>query len=309
MTWKPRVSVLMNCFNGAKYLREAIESVLAQTYSNWELIFWDNRSADASPEICRSFRDPRIKYFLAHQHTNLGEARALAYAQVTGELVSILDTDDLWEPVKLARQIPLFDDSNVGIAISDVIFFTNDGWSRRRFASGVPPQGMVFQQLLVSYFAPVETVMLRRSAIDSLGQSFDPELNHISDFDLVVRLAKDWKLAYVDEVLAHWRIHASSGSWMEPDRFFNEKMMFVKKMDALPEFAATWGRYRERFLERTVVSEAMTKLCNGEIALCREMLRDYRWTDWRSSTVFGLSFLPFGAQLARRYRQEKMRLM
>jgi hypothetical protein len=238
----------------------------------------------------------------------LGEARALAYAQVTGELVSVLDTDDLWEPVKLARQISLFDDSNVGIAISDVLFFTDDGWSLRRFASGVPPQGMVFEQLLVSYFVPVETVMLRRSAIDLLGQSFDPELSHISDFDLVVRLAKDWKLAYIDEVLAHWRVHASSGSWMEPDRFFNEKMMFVKKMDDLPEFAAIWGHYRGRFLERTLASEAMTKLCNGEFEFCREMLRDYRWTHWRSFIVFCLSFLPFGAQFVRRYRQQKMGL-
>jgi glycosyltransferase involved in cell wall biosynthesis len=308
MTRQPLVSVLMNCFNGAKYLREAIESVLVQTYPNWELIFWDNRSADASAEICRSFGDPRIKYFLAPQHTNLGEARALAYAQISGELVAVLDTDDLWEPEKLARQTPLFDDSSIGIAISDVRFFTDDGKSLRRFAGGAPPQGMVFDQLLDSYFVPVETVLLRRSAIDALAQAFDPELSHISDFDLVVRLARDWKLAYTDEVLAHWRVHASSGSWAEPDRFFREKLLFVEKMDALPEFAASWDRCRKRFMERTMTSEAMTRLGGGDVDACREILRHCRWTHWRAFVVFALSFLPFGGEVIRRYRGRKAEL-
>ena len=305
MMTQPLVSVLMNCFNGAKYVREAIDSVLAQTYSNWEIIFWDNKSTDASAEICRSYGDPRIKYFLAPQHTNLGEARALAYRMVTGDLVAILDTDDIWEPEKLERQVPLFDDPTIGIAISDVIFFTDSGKSQRRFVNGAPPQGMVFEALLDSYFVPVETVMLRRTAIDSLAQSFDPNLSHISDFDLVVRLAKDWKLAYRDEVLAHWRVHPSSGSWAEPERFFNEKLLFIKKMDDDPVFATGWRGSRRRFLERTMTSEAMTKLGSGEVDTCRKMLQPYRWTHWRAFVVFALSFLPFGGWLVRRYRQRK----
>ena len=60
MTEQPLVSVIMNCFNGEKYLREAIDSVLAQTYQNWELIFWDNQSTDSSAEIVKSYDDPRI---------------------------------------------------------------------------------------------------------------------------------------------------------------------------------------------------------------------------------------------------------
>jgi len=303
MNSKPKVSVLMNCFNGEKYLREAIDSVLAQTYSSWELVFWDNRSTDASAEICRSCNDPRIGYFLAPRHTNLGEARALAYAEVSGELVAVLDTDDFWHPEKLARQVVLFDDPALGIAISDVLFFTDDGKSRRRFSGGPPPQGMVFEQLLDSYFVPVETVMLRRSAIDSLPQAFDPKLSHISDFDLVVRLAKDWKLAYTDEVLAHWRVHAASGSWAEPERFFSEKMVFVGKMDALPEFASVWGPSRKRFLERTMTSEAMTRLGAGDAATCRTMLQPHREANWRAFMVYSLSFLPFGAHLVRWYRR------
>ena len=63
-TTEPLVSILMNCFNGEKYLRESIESVLAQTYHNWELIFWDNQSTDNSAELFKSFDDKRFLSFM-----------------------------------------------------------------------------------------------------------------------------------------------------------------------------------------------------------------------------------------------------
>ena len=75
---KPLVSVIMNCFNGEKYLSEAIESVITQKYENWELIFWDNQSSDRSKEIFNTYDDKRLKYFLSNKHTLLSEARSFA---------------------------------------------------------------------------------------------------------------------------------------------------------------------------------------------------------------------------------------
>jgi len=80
---EPLVSILMNCYNGEKFLREAIESVLAQTYNNWELIFWDNQSTDQSAEIFNSFGDKRLKYFYASKHTKLYEARNYAFEKAS----------------------------------------------------------------------------------------------------------------------------------------------------------------------------------------------------------------------------------
>ena len=74
---KPLVSIIMNCYNSDHFLREAIESVYDQTYSNWEIIFWDNASTDSSPEIAKSY-DDRLKYFRNNTTTNLGMARKLA---------------------------------------------------------------------------------------------------------------------------------------------------------------------------------------------------------------------------------------
>ena len=67
----PLVSVLMNCFNGEKYLREAINSVYTQTYKNWEIIFWDNKSKDKSAEIFKSYKDKRLKYYFRKKKSKL----------------------------------------------------------------------------------------------------------------------------------------------------------------------------------------------------------------------------------------------
>ena len=116
---KPLVSVIMNCHNGEKYLEESIQSVISQTYDNWELIFWDNRSEDKSSEIFKKYQDKRFKYFYANKHTSLYEARNLAIQKSTGDFISFLDTDDLWEKQKLEKQMDYFDDHSIGVVYSN----------------------------------------------------------------------------------------------------------------------------------------------------------------------------------------------
>lgn len=86
----------MNCYNGEKYIREAIDSVINQTYENWELIFWDNQSSDSSAKRFLEYDDPRLKYFCAQKHTELGDARVEAMNKAKGSWVGILDVDDIW---------------------------------------------------------------------------------------------------------------------------------------------------------------------------------------------------------------------
>ena len=85
---QPLVSIIMNCFNGEKYLKFSLESVINQTYKNWELIFWDNKSKDNSAEIFKSFNDKRFKYFYADEHTSLYKARNLAIQKSQGDFIS-----------------------------------------------------------------------------------------------------------------------------------------------------------------------------------------------------------------------------
>ena len=90
----PSVSVIMNCYNGAKYLQESLRSVINQTYQNWELIFWDNISSDDSKKIFSNFNENRFKYFLNDKHSILYHARNQAIKKANGEFIAFLDTDE-----------------------------------------------------------------------------------------------------------------------------------------------------------------------------------------------------------------------
>ena len=100
MGQESRVSVIMNCYNGEEYLREAIDSVYAQSYKNWEIIFWDNASTDGTSQIAQSY-DSRLRYFRADVNTHLGPARNMALAKAKTTYIAFLDSDDWWMPNKL----------------------------------------------------------------------------------------------------------------------------------------------------------------------------------------------------------------
>ena len=111
---EPLVSIVMNCYNGEKYLRQAIDSIFNQTYQNWEIIFWDNQSNDKSSEIYKSYKDSRLKYFCSKKHSLLCEARNYAIEKANGEFIAFLDVDDWWMECKLKKQIELFVDQKIG---------------------------------------------------------------------------------------------------------------------------------------------------------------------------------------------------
>ena len=122
---QPLVSIIMNCYNGESFLHDSIKSVLMQTYQNWELIFWDNRSEDKSAEIFKSYNDKRFKYYHASKHTLLYEARNEAIKKSSGDFIAFLDTDDFWEKDKLELQLPLFKDPKVGVVYGN-FFVVNE---------------------------------------------------------------------------------------------------------------------------------------------------------------------------------------
>ena len=116
---EPLVSIIMNCYNGEKYLEESLKSVINQSYQNWELIFWDNLSSDNSKKILNNFNEKRFKYFLSDKHSILYHARNQALKKTNGDFIAFLDTDDLWLKDKLFKQIKLFSDESIGLVYSN----------------------------------------------------------------------------------------------------------------------------------------------------------------------------------------------
>ena len=124
----PLVSVIMNIRNGAAFLREALDSVMAQTFTDWELIAWDDCSTDNSAQIVAEYQDLRVRYFLSPDETPLGKARDNAIRQATGEWLAFLDQDDLWTSTKLEKQMALAD-GPVGIIYGRAVLFWPSGVS------------------------------------------------------------------------------------------------------------------------------------------------------------------------------------
>ena len=102
------VSIIMTCYNGEYFLDKAVKSIINQTYSNWELIFYNNFSNDRSLEIIQNFQEPRIKCFNSDKLLNLGQVRKKAIEACNGEYICFLDVDDYWVDNKIEKQILKF---------------------------------------------------------------------------------------------------------------------------------------------------------------------------------------------------------
>ena len=207
---RPLVSILMNCYNGEKYVEKSIESVLKQTYDNFEIVFWDNNSTDKTAEIVKNFNDSRIKYYKGTENVVLGEARNLGISKCVGEFIAFLDSDDLWLPKKLELQIPQFDDPKVGIVICNTIFFTDDYRVKLLRYSKPPVCGSIPNILVKNYHISLETVIVRAVLLQQYNIRFEKDYEIIEEFDFILKLSCFTKISFVDETLAMWRMHPNS---------------------------------------------------------------------------------------------------
>jgi len=303
----PLVSILMNCYNGERYLREALDSIVGQSYPHWELVFWDNQSTDNSKAIFEKYQDSRFKYYYAPEHTDLGGGRARAFHHLSGDYIAVLDTDDVWLPHKLENQLNLFADPEVGIVISDTMFF-NETDERALYDDQYPPEGYVFSDLLTGYFVSLETLMLRKSTIDQLAYGFDADFSFIADFDLVLRAARISKLAVCKEVLAKWRVHEASDSWQSSVSFSEERERWLEKQITHNEsFAQEYQHEISQLHDKNFLLMAINALSNGQRIKAIKLIFNTRFRDWHDYALLILCFLPLSSHLLKHLQRRRIK--
>lgn len=212
----PLVSTIIAAYNGARYVRESIESALAQTYAPHEVVVYDDGSSDGTPEVLRSFGD-RIVFIRADENRGLAVARNRAIERSRGSHVALLDQDDLWRPGKLERQMALFAaHPDLGLVFSRHDTIDPEG---RPLPSGLPAphRGRVFGKLLLESFVGTLTAVYARAALDRVGLC-DPSVYYVLDWDLHLRVARSFEIDYVDEVLASHRLHPEQMLHRDPTR-------------------------------------------------------------------------------------------
>ena len=225
------VSIIMTCHNGETFLREAVRSIINQTYYNWELIFYDNHSTDKSEKIIKSFNDQRIKYFRSNQLVNLGTIRKLAYSECQGFFISFLDVDDYWSEYKIEKQIEIFEiKKSIDVVYSNYSKIENHTISKAKLNLH---SGYCQKEIILSYvkglpITPWMTLMIKRSSIEKLDYSFDDKTHIISDFDLIIRLSMFCNFDYTEEYLAYYRVHQNNES-KDKQKEINELIYIINK--------------------------------------------------------------------------------
>lgn len=223
----PIVSVIVPTYNRAHFLTEAIESVLTQTYQDWELIIVDDGSADdtkALSDQCAR-RDHRIR--VIHQaNSGVAKARNAGLRAATGRYIAFLDDDDRWVPEKLERQVAYLDaHPEIGLAFTLAQLVDQE----LRHIKVLPQVWRCsFEALLERCFIPLPTVMVRRECLNCVGD-FDEALGTSADYDLWLRIARRFEIACLEEPLALYQRHGANMS-LDGQRRIREHLVIYRKL-------------------------------------------------------------------------------
>jgi glycosyltransferase involved in cell wall biosynthesis len=218
-------SILMNCYNCEKYLREAIDSIYAQTFEDWEIVFIDNSSKDRSPEVAKSY-DSRVKYYQTPQFMSLGEARNFGLQFCKGKYLTFLDTDDMWFPFKLEEQFKILEgDDSFQMCYSSVMFMNERSEDVAKLVA-VAKSGDVLQQQLLRYEINMQSVAIR----NNIELSFNTEMEFSPDYDLFMSIASRHRVAVISEPLIRYRKVANSLTNKKIGRWWIEQKMTLDKI-------------------------------------------------------------------------------
>lgn len=282
----PLVSVIMNCRNGEAYLREAIDSVFAQTYDNWQIVFFDNASSDQSEVIARSYGN-KLHYYRSAEMLSLGAARNAAITNATGDLIAFLDVDDRWLPDKLALQVAIFNESpQVDFVYSN--YYTHHV-STGRIVLGLlrpQPSGNVFGSFLRHYPVNLQTVMVRSSALVKLNGLLDPSLEVSEEYDLFMRLLYASQASYLNRPTAVYRVHNKMSSVVNIDKYPVENRYILDKLRSIvPDIDKRYPNEISYLEAKIGYWYAVAHMHKGNTEGARAALQPYIW---RSPVFFAL---------------------
>ena len=320
----PQVSVIIPTYNCARYLPEAIDSVLAQTYRDCEIIVVDDGSTDDTPDVLARYGEAIL--VIRQPNQGRGAARNAGIVAASGDYIAFLDADDLWLPQKLERQMALFEARpQIGWVYSDYRLLAESGPDTQTFfdRAGLrpPPEGCILPELLSGCITSTITVMARASCFQRVGL-FDHSLTRAQDYDMWIRLATQFDAACVDEPLALYRQHSGQvteqtrpclieyHTWRMYRKFMREQYPSLSR-DSRREA----GPRARRRLARYACAVAQAAVAHGDrraarrwflralVAAVSDPLRPQRLTPWFLGQLLDTMLPARAMEVARRAKQ------
>ncbi|MBQ0062672.1 MAG: glycosyltransferase family 2 protein [Prevotella sp.] len=198
------VSIVTPAYNSSLYIAKSINSVLAQTYANWEMLIVDDGSTDNTLEIVRSYEDKRIKIF-NNTHQGAAEARNLALRQATGKYVAFLDSDDLWLPEKLEKQVRFMEENHYDFSYTNFIKMSHEGVSYKQIVSG-PKKVSKFMMFMYCWPGCL-TVMFNR---ENIGLIQVANIKRNNDYAMWLKISRKATCHLLAEPLSMYRLRYGS---------------------------------------------------------------------------------------------------
>lgn len=274
----PRVSVVMPVYNVEAYIAEAIESVLAQSFTDWELLIIDDGGSDRSIDIAAEYCDPRIR-IIAQRNRGLAGARNTGIAHARGDYIALLDSDDRWLPEKLALHIIHLDAApDVDVSYSASRFIDGEGHVLRQAQTpqlhNITPQLILCRNPVGNGSAPV----LRRSTLDRVAFThpdeagrtcwFDESFRQSEDIEMWVRLAIQAQAVFdgIAPELTEYRIVSGGLSANIARQFESWERMVAKTRSYAPDFIRKHGN-RARAYQLRYLARRSVQLGDGSFAL------------------------------------------
>jgi len=190
------ISVVIPTYNRQKYLSKAIQTVLNQTYSNFEIIIVDDASTQDNSKLIESFKNERIKYLKNSKKMGAPYSRNIGIKNAKGRFIAFLDDDDEWKKNKLEKQIKAFDEEDIGLVIC---YSLDKRFGRERISK--PPQEITHKQLLKSFnLSSTSTYVVRKTVFENID-GFDVNLASAQEYDLAIRISKKYKVKTIPDVL------------------------------------------------------------------------------------------------------------
>jgi glycosyltransferase involved in cell wall biosynthesis len=245
------VSVVTAAYNMARYLPEAVDSVLSQDYPAIEHIIVDDGSTDDTQQALAAYAgEPRVRV-ITQENAGQTVTKNRGWQAANGELIAYLDADDAWLPGKLSKQVPCFDDPAVGVCYGRMIYVDGEG-----LPLPIEPMaaydGDVTAELLIDNFVSFPTVVVRRSVLQEAG-GFDESLTMSIDYDLWLRVSVNHRFRLVDEPLARYRIwegQMSHRTGERLDNFFRLLERFLAENPGVVPEAAVRRGYAHSYVTR-----------------------------------------------------------
>jgi len=241
----PQVSVIIPSYNHARYLPEAISSVLAQTFTDWEAIIVDDGSTDNTAEVVAQFTDPRIRY-IHQENRGLSGARNTGIRAAQGDYLAFLDADDEWEPTFLQRCLDALASNGALAGVYTLARFMDEtGKVLPRFNSEAPSGGAFRERILQGGCFPVHAALVRADVVRAVGL-FDTRLTSVEDWDLWLRISERYPMRGIAEPLVRYRVYPGSMSTNAARMHANRMAVLAKHFGPPEGEPATWSEEKRR---------------------------------------------------------------